>query len=125
MKITKRNKITAATDIDTAFHGMFEELASRFSNWYKVTIDDDMHLTFTRTGSDSKYLPEIEVETRQDPDDGLYYLVPKLTFPELDQDDLEYYDSIHYWISEWERIGKRISELNEFTYNDDPEYYED
>lgn len=123
MKIKKR-PITAATSIDDMFNGAFSELWSSADKVdYKLEISEDMKMTLTAKGSDAKYLPEITVTTNEDPDDGIYYFTPKLEFPDLDQEDMDYYDSIHYYLGKWENIGKFITELVKFEYS--PANYEE
>lgn len=87
---------------------------------YDMKIDSDVNVTI-KSYENKKYMPEITVETVEE--DGVYYFVPKLKFPELDQNDMEYYDSIHYWLGKWEGVGKFISAL--VTAHYDPTEWED
>lgn len=121
MKITKR-PITAAQSSDALIDGPFLELwKSADRNDYDMEVSDDLQITLKAKGNDAKYLPEITVTTNQDPDDGIYYFTPNLKFPELKQEDMDYYDSIHYFLGKWEEIGKFITELVKFEY--DPSRY--
>lgn len=89
---------------------------------YDLNIDQDVNLVLeVRSSSDKKYLPEIEVETIID--DGVYYFSPRLIFPKLDFEDMEYYDSIQYWLDKWAKIGKFISTLTSIHY--DPNEWEE
>lgn len=115
--------IRAASDNAAILEERFAETISEaYDVGYNLTIDGNVDMTLeARSSTDRKYLPEIEVETVED--DGVYYFSPKLTFPELDFEDMEYYDSIQYWLDKWAKIGKFISTLTSLHY--DPNEWEE
>lgn len=123
MRIRKR-PITAASkgNTDDVFNGAFSELGLKADdNGYEMNVSDEYEITLTKKPSrDSKYLPEIEVTTYKE--DGKYGFSPKLKFPELDQDDLEFYDSIPHYLGLWEKIGDFIKDLVMFEFDPGIEY---
>lgn len=66
-------------------------------------------------------LPKISIKKMVE--NGDYYYVPTLSFPTLTVSDTDFYDDIHHWVKEWERIARFITWLN--TYHFNPLDYED
>ena len=117
MRIKKRT-IMAASDIDTAFNGAFSELAGKFQDVeYKMSVNDDLDLKFEWDGSsqDESYMPLITTKTQKA--NGVVSYTPTLDFPKLNDEDLEFYDSIHYYTAKWEKVGRVITELIKFRYD--------
>lgn len=59
--------------------------------------------------------------------DDYIYVASSLTFPHLDynpEDTNDYYDTVHYWLSKWERVGRYLAELHEYSF-DLQAYYSD
>lgn len=112
--------IKASKDIDIL--DRFEISIQAEDVGYKMTIDNDLNMKLKLKASNEKqYMPTIEVETIEE--DGVYYFSPSLTFPDLNQADMDYYDSIHYWLEKWEKVGKFISRLVSMHY--DPREWEE
>lgn len=112
-----KRKIDASESIDiySAFDGAFSSIAGSFDReYYELKIDNECNLT-AEAIQDTKYMPTIEITTTQT--DGKYWFSPKLTFPTLDYEDMEFYDSIAHWTRRWSEIGKLMSELAEFYYD--------
>lgn len=113
--------------IDDMHHGAFAGLWNSFYNdHYELSVDEDCNLTAVAT-EDAEYMPKIEIATIYE--NGKYYYSPKLTFPVLDNEDMEFYDDIAHWTNKWKDIGRLMTELIEFVYNPDAwvddEDYED
>lgn len=107
--------------IDDMHHGAFSELAHDFYNEeYELSVDDDCNLTAVAK-KDADLMPEIEITTVLD--GGKYYYSPKLTFPVLDYEDMNFYDDIAHWTNRWFDIGRLMTRLVDFVYN--PDEWED
>ena len=116
MRIKKRT-IMAAADIDTAFNGAFSEIAGKFQDVkYEMSVDKELNMTLECVDDDKARMPEITTK-KEKTDDGVYYYIPTLTFPKLNDADLDFYDSIHYYLSKWEKVGRVITDLIKFNYN--------
>lgn len=116
-----KKKITASESVYDMHHGAFSELANSFYNeHYELSVDAECNLTAKAT-EDAQYMPTIEIKT--DNQDGKYWYSPKLTFPVLNYDDMEFYDSIAHWTKRWSEIGSLMSQLAQFCY--DPAVWED
>lgn len=105
-------KILAATvsrnweeDLD-GFRGDFYNVG------YDFNVRDDHGLPKIEVQAKEPLLPNVEISTSVE--DGHIYFSSLVKFPDLDSDKLDYYDSIHYWISKWEHVGSVLSDLNKF-----------
>jgi hypothetical protein len=64
---------------------------------------------------DEKFMPEINVTTVEE--DGTYYFNADVKFPELKYDDMDYADSVSYWVSnKWTDVAKFITSLSKFSF---------
>ena len=107
--------------IDDMHHGAFLELWNAFYNEnYELSVDEDCNLTAVATENADR-MPEIEITTIYN--DGKYYYSPKLTFPVLDYEDMNFYDDIAHWTNRWYDIGRLMTKLTDFVYN--PDEWED
>ena len=117
-----RKGITAASnqdiDIEEIHNGAFADIAFALAKCgYEMTIDDNFNVT-VECVSDAKFMPEIKINTEEDK--GVYYLVPDLKFPELKDKDMDYADSVAYWVEDkWVPLARVITDINKFSY--DPE----
>lgn len=107
--------------IDDIHHGAFSELWNAFYNeHYELSVDEDCNLTAVATENADR-MPKIEITTTYD--GGKYYYSPKLTFPVLDYEDMNFYDDIAHWTNRWYDIGRLMTQLIDFVYN--PDEWED
>ena len=117
-----KKAITAAYEIDEIHNGAFADIAMRLSEYdYEMTVDDDFNVT-VKCVRDKEFMPEIKITTVEE--EGVYYLLPDLKFPELKADDMDYADSVLYWVEDkWVKVAKIIKDINKFSY--DPTAYEE
>lgn len=52
-------------------------------------------------------------------DDGMWGLSPVLTFPTLDQAELDYSDSMAYWVARWADVANSLRSIIEYTFDID------
>ncbi len=98
------------TDVDYILYGA----------GYEVTCEvNGDTLTFSTkyngSGEDSTYMPQIDLEFVDN--DDYWSVYPTLTFPQLTFNDDDYVDTIHYWLSKWEAVGKTITTLNKYVFD--------
>lgn len=122
MKFMKKPIMAAEDDIETIFNGAFSDIAYDFSkHGYEMKVDSDKNMTLT-CEKDKEFMPEIKVNKVEE--DGVYYYNADLKFPELKYDDMEFADSVHYWVEDkWAPLTKVITKLSKFGYN--PREWED
>lgn len=78
---------------------------------YTIEVSDAFDITLSANDPEMK-LPEIEVTTHsQRP--GYFVFTAKLTFPVLDTKLEHYYDSVEYYLKNWDYVGKFITQLCE------------
>ena len=124
MKIMKRKAITAAQDIEKVYNGGFSNISGKaYKADYDMTISEDgeFKMTLECKSNDKKFMPEIKVNTVEE--DGVYYFNADVKFPELKYDDMEFADSVSYWVKKWEDVADFITALSKFGY--DPKEWED
>ena len=116
MKIMKK-AITAAEEVDTIYNGAFEDIAFQaYKINYDMTVSTDGEFKMTlKCTEDEKFMPEINVTTVEE--DGTYYFNADVKFPELKYDDMDYADSVSYWVSnKWTDVAKFITSLSKFSF---------
>lgn len=117
----KRSVKAANNDIMQRVTSRFEELidGELYHAGYEVTckgVLPNVKLIVTCTKDEPDKMPAIELEVNQ-LRDGVIDVVPTLTFPTLTASDEDYADSIHYWLTEWAKVGKYITKLNKFEFD--------
>lgn len=122
MKKFRRTAITAAQDLDTDYNGAFSDIAYDIEKLgYEVTIGEEFKMTI-KCVKDEKFMPEIKVNTVEE--DGVYYFNADVKFPELKYDDMEFADSVAYWVDDkWKPVAEFITKLSKFGY--DPRDWEE
>lgn len=102
-------------------YAAFGELENAFYNeHYNLEISENGDLEATAF-EDADMMPKIAIHKSEV--DGNYYYSAALAFPVLDSTEMEFYDSIAYWMKRWSEIGHIITMLDQFVYN--PSLYED
>ena len=84
-----------------------------YHNGYEMYVDDEFNVTL-KCIDDPEHMPKIEIATIKK-DEDTYWFVPTLTFPKLTMSDEDYTDSIHYYLSKWEKVGRFITSINNFV----------
>ena len=87
---------------------------------YVVTCEvngDTLTFSTKYNGSedDAAHMPQIDLEFIDN--DDYWSVCPTLTFPQLTFNDDDYADTIHYWLSKWESVGKTITTLNKYVFD--------
>lgn len=123
MKKYKRAITSSVDDIDieVIHNGAFSGIAFDLAKWgYEFIIDENFNVTVT-CEEDKKFMPEIKINVVKEKD--TYYMIPDLKFPELKDKDMEYADSVAYWVEDkWAKLAHVITDINKFSYT--PEDYE-
>lgn len=87
-----------------------------------IMVNGELDLDATYCGSlDKKCMPDLYLKFEVAYDDKHWCAVPTLSFPDLTCGEDDYYDTMHYWLSNWEAIGRVMSSLNKYWF--DPEEY--
>lgn len=118
--IMKRS-IKSATNEENNVTALFEEALDSilYHAGYEVKCDGtfpDIDIEVTCIASEKINMPEISLVINEF-EEGMFDVIPTLTFPTLTLGDQDYADTIHYWLEKWERIGKYITQLNKFEFN--------
>lgn len=108
--------IRAASDIETEFDSLIDD-AGRVG--YKMKVSGDVPKVML-TSSD-RQLPRIFVETI-DEGSGKYTFQARLTFPEINTEDLGMDDATETLITDkWADVGWFITQLKKFVYESESE----
>lgn len=84
---------------------------------YDITVDENLNITLVyKNKSEAKNMPVITVETKQYTD-TIWGFCPSLVFPKLVFTDDMYSGDIEWYLENWERVGKFITQLIEFEYD--------
>ncbi len=90
----------------------FDELDGRlYSAKYDLKISERDGLPQLETFPKEDNMPDLEIVTHNE--NGVIYFTTILTFPVLDSNELNYYDSTHYYIEKWENVGSVVSYINQ------------
>ena len=113
---------TDENDIENIFNGAFSDIGfSAYKIDYEMTVDSNLNMTI-KCIKDEKFMPEITVKMVEE--EGVYYYTPDVKFPELKYDDMDFADSVHYWVAtKWADVAEFITALNKFSY--DPQKWEE
>ena len=112
-----RKAITAAEEIDTIYNGAFEDIAYQaYKVNYDMTVSTDGSFEMKlKCNKDEKFMPKIDVTTVEE--EGTFYFNADVKFPELKYDDMDYADSVHYWVdNKWTDVAKFITSLSKFSF---------
>ena len=119
-------KIIKATQMEELPH-YFENVEEQ-ARWagYNTSVDSDLNIQFTAM-KDKEFMPKIS--TKQYHDRGKTWYDCILTFPQLNTENMNYHDDIHYYINEWLKVSKLTSWLWQNPYDPSVRYadeeYED
>ena len=84
-----------------------------YNNGYDMYVDDEFNVTLTCV-DDPEHMPTITIKTIKK-DEDTYWFVPTLQFPTLTMEENDYVDSIHHYLSKWEKVGRFITNINNFV----------
>ena len=119
MIVASRTPIKTSEDITDKY---FSDFAGRAYNvGYDFEVDSDFNVKLTARG-DADKMPKIEIATHK-MNDGTYEFSPMLTFPVLDSNDLDYADSLEYWMKRWIGVASFLTSLIRYEFN--PSDFED
>lgn len=113
--------VNAADDIMAKVVAGFEEQLDieLYNEKYEVKCSGqfpDVKIEVICKDAEPHMMPTIQLTLNEfEPD--MFEVIPTLTFPTLTVSDGDYADTIHYWISRWEQLGKRITKLNKLEFN--------
>lgn len=119
----KRFVKAATTNTTTpAVTQLIEDISGMmYNSGYDITgsgdEDGDISLTATFRGSDSDKMPTIKLETERS--NNLIYINSELSFPTLVFNDSVDPSTTHHWLAEWERVGKYLTHLHEYSFDVD------
>lgn len=83
---------------------------------YTVTgegVLPNLKLTVACTNSRPKFMPIVELDV-EEYESNTFGVIPKLSFPVLDQHDMTYSDDLVHWTSEWTAVAATAAAV----YND-------
>lgn len=119
MIIASKRPIKAAEDVTYEY---FSDFAGRAYNvGYDLEVDSDFNVKMTAR-EDADMMPKIETATHK-MNDGTYTFSPVLTFPILDSNNLDYADSLEYWMKKWMEVAAFLTSLIQYEFN--PSDFED
>ena len=117
----KRN-ITASTTIEEVTETFVELVHQKLHpGGYSVDYEGvlpNVKLTAYADGSDSNMMPKLDLKVSEY-EPNVYEVIPTLSFPVLTTNSNDYADTIHYYLSQWEQLGRCITELNGFLFDAD------
>lgn len=105
-------------DTQERINKAFSEIISEaYYIGYEMIVDENLNITLVYNDkTEEKNMPIITVETKQYTD-TVWCFCPSLVFPKLIFTDDMYSGDIHWYLENWERIGKFITQLIEFEYD--------
>lgn len=112
-------KIVSADRPD--LHPFFESMDLQLYRCGYEIVSVENNVPVIRAIENATMMPKMEMTVEEE--GGKLYFYPKLTFPVLDGIKLQYFDSIHYWLGNWEKVGRVCTEIERHAF--DPSMYEE
>ena len=113
-------------NVDKDFNGAFSQLASdAYSAGYKLSITKyipNKSILLTLQPKEDM-LPTISVFPEYDSTRRSYFWNCKVTFPEVDMRQENYYDSCEYYVNKFQKCARLVTKIQECYYC--PEDYEE
>lgn len=105
-----KRRILGSSQLPTPEEMMGEVIGKFFNAGYDMTVTDDWEITCIAT-EDADKMPKVEIVVTREDDQDTINFDANLTFPALSTAEEQYYDSVHYYIEEWARVGGAVSAL--------------
>lgn len=102
-------------------HPFFESMDQKLYRCGYEIVSVDNNVPVVQARENASMMPKMEMTVEEE--NGKLYFYPKLTFPVLDGSKLQYFDSIHYWLENWEKVGRVCTEIEREGF--DPTMYEE
>lgn len=114
--------INSFDELDDEYLGYIaNELDARLEAIFSVDYDiytsvANGNITITtKCSKDKEMMPTIHLYPEIE--DDIVYVVPELSFPTLAQGELDFADSMHYWLGKWYAVGGLITIVNNLSFN--------
>lgn len=108
---------------DSDFYEDLDWRASKAGLYIDKFSSSKIEFKSEKDGKVGKVWPTVSVKLEHDDKDNVIYFEPTITFPKIEYDNIEYDDSVEYFVKEWMDVAKFCTYLMKNPY--DPDKWEE